>query len=295
MDLSLPGETQVAVAGDWHGNINWVQKAIPALARAVPGTQTILHAGDFWMHRSIKGRTYLDAIDFWCKRSGITRILVTPGNHEDWDYLDDEFAAMPGIPVPLSPYVSVLARGFRFTLAGTSFLSFGGAASVDYSRRRVGHDWFLTEAPTDADVAAAIAGGPVDVLLTHDTVNGGTAATESLLRTNPMGWPAEALVYSAESRNRVTEVWDAVGARLLLHGHMHVADRITLPDDRRVISLQRDEHDKNIGLLNLQTLAWEWVTGIGAAPRVRRTRNIEAQYLTRPVDPNEDGTAEGAN
>ena len=284
MDLSLPYENQVAIAGDWHGNISWVQKAISALARAAPGVKTVLHVGDFWFNRSIRGRSYLNAVDYCCERAGIARVLVTPGNHEDWNWLDEEFLAMPGLPVPVSPFVSVLPRGFRFTLSGRFLMSFGGAASVDYSLRSVGVDWWLTEVPTDEDVATAIAAGPVDVLLTHDTVNGGTTATETLLRSNPMGWSAEALLYSGLSRERVTHVWNAVDPKLLLHGHMHVADQIILADGRQVISLDRDERDKNMGLLNLGTLGWEWISGVGRNDRVRRSRNVEAQYLNRPIE-----------
>ena len=163
-------------------------------------------------------------------------------------------------------------------------MSFGGAASVDYSLRSVGVDWWLTEVPTDEDVATAIAAGPVDVLLTHDTVNGGTTATETLLRSNPMGWSAEALLYSGLSRKRVTQVWNAVDPKLLLHGQMHVADQIILANGRRVISLDRDERDKNMGLLNLGILGWEWISGVGRNDRVRRSLNVEAQYLNRPTE-----------
>lgn len=35
-------ETHVVVAGDWHGNTNWVGKAIPSIARDGPGVRTIL-------------------------------------------------------------------------------------------------------------------------------------------------------------------------------------------------------------------------------------------------------------
>lgn len=46
-DWSIPGETRVAVAGDWHGNAFWVQRGIPFLAREASDARTILHVGDF--------------------------------------------------------------------------------------------------------------------------------------------------------------------------------------------------------------------------------------------------------
>lgn len=288
MDLTLEGEVAVAVAGDWHGNIDWIQKAIPALARESTGIQTILHVGDFGIWTGIGNRRFFDAVDYWCERVGISRILVTPGNHEDWDWLDADFAANPGQPASLSKTVQVLPRGYRFELAGVSFMSFGGAASIDFRMRTAGFDWFLTEIPTESDVSAAIEAGPVDVLITHDAVDGGTDAVEMLLRHNPMRWNSEELCYSAVSRQRVTEVWEATHPRLLLHGHMHAADEKVLADGARVVSLGRDTQRKNMGVLKLSTLEWGWVDSIAHSPRVRRIRNIESVYLTRPTDPTEE-------
>ncbi|WP_104090888.1 metallophosphoesterase [Cryobacterium sp. N19] len=287
MDLTLQGETRVAVAGDWHGNISWVQTIIPAIARTAPDVRTILHVGDFgiWPERSGKG--FPASVDFWCKNAGIERLLVTPGNHEDWDRLDGWFAGAPGQPVQISDVVWVLPRALRFSLGGATYMSFGGAASVDYELREPGKEWWLTEIPTDDDVAAAIAGGPVDVLITHETVNGGTAATERALRTNPMRWSAEALTYSALSRARVTLVWEAVKPQVLVHGHMHTADQLTLPDGRRIYSLGCDNQAGNVGLLDLATLAWSDALAGETRPRARRTRNVEALYLTRPGEETE--------
>ncbi|WP_166790654.1 MULTISPECIES: metallophosphoesterase [unclassified Cryobacterium] len=216
-----PDETQVIVAGDWHGNSSWAGKAIPSIARNSPEVRTILHVGDFGIWPGASGRKFLDAVDFWCARAGITRVLVTPGNHEHWGWLDREFHARPGKPAALSPVVAVLPRGYRFEIGHRTFASFGGAASVDFEMRSEGIDWFPSELPTKHDVARAVAGGYADVLLTHETIDGGTPATESVLRRNPMGWSTEALDYSSRSRALVTEVWKGTSPQMLFHGHMH--------------------------------------------------------------------------
>ncbi|MEB0001674.1 metallophosphoesterase [Cryobacterium sp. 10S3] len=258
-DLSLSGETRVAVAGDWHANVSWVQKAIPFLARQAPGTRTILHVGDFAFWPGPEGKSFLDSVDYWCHRAGIERVLVTPGNHEDWDRLDEAFAQHPGEAVRFSKAVWALPRGYRFALGSRTFLSFGGGASLDYANRRIGKTWWLTEAPTDEDVENAIAGGPVDVLITHESVNGGTAAVEKILGSNAFGWSDTALAYAAAARDRVTQVWEAVNPAVVVHGHMHVADEIELGDGRRVYSLANDGEVRNMGLLNLTDFGWTWV------------------------------------
>ncbi|WP_354025929.1 metallophosphoesterase [Conyzicola nivalis] len=124
-DLTLPGETRVAVAGDWHGNTIWIQEMIPALHAAAPEVGTILHAGDFGILPGPRGKGFLAAVDAQCEASVIERVLVTPGNHDDWTRMNHRFVSQPGEAIRLSDRVWVLPRGFRFTLAGRTFLSFG--------------------------------------------------------------------------------------------------------------------------------------------------------------------------
>jgi len=258
--LSLPGETRVAFAGDWHGNLSWVQRAIPFLAREARGVRTILHVGDFGIWPERQGKGFLASVDYWCGRAGIERVLVTAGNHEDWDRLDAAFARQPGEAVQLSNVVWAMPRGYRFSLAGRTFMSFGGAASLDYAHRIVGKSWWLTEVPTEEDVAAAVEGGSVDVLISHEAVNGGTTEVQRVLSSNLSGWSAEALAYAATSRDRVTRVWNAVRPAVLAHGHMHLKDEIELDDGRRVYSLGQDSQDGNLALLSLEDLRWTWLS-----------------------------------
>jgi len=252
-------ESQVLLAGDWHGNVGWVQRVIPAVRRSAPGARTILHVGDFGFWPERRGKGFLSSVDYWSRIAGIERVLVTPGNHEHWPSLVQSFDAKPGEAVQLSEVVWALPRGFRFTIGGRTFLSFGGAASVDYEDRTEGRDWWPEEMPTEHEVDVAIAGGPVDVLITHETVNGGTAAVEQIIATNPQAWGDEALAYSARSRALVTRLWDGVRPKILVHGHLHCADAITLPDGRRVYSLGSDRQDNNFGLLQTGELDWGWI------------------------------------
>jgi len=280
----LSEETHVAIAGDWHSNINWVGKAIPSIARDAPGVKTILHLGDFGIGSGARARKFLEAVDYWCAKAGISRVLITPGNHEGWAWLEDAFAAQPGVPVSLSSIVAVLPRGYRFEIGTRTFMSFGGAASVDYEMRLAGVDWFAAEMPTQHDVDLAIRGGTADVLLTHETIDGGTPATETILSHNPLGFSPDALDYSRQSRALVTQAWRGITPTLLFHGHMHVADETRFPSGQQVISLGRDGQPRNLALLELPTLDWRWVDAPPVAAPVRRTRDWETQFLNRPAD-----------
>jgi hypothetical protein len=76
-------ETHLVVAGDWHGNVDWVGKAIPSIDSGTQEVKTILHVGDFGIWTGVRGRKFLGAADFSCKRAGISRLLVTLVNYED--------------------------------------------------------------------------------------------------------------------------------------------------------------------------------------------------------------------
>jgi hypothetical protein len=256
---TLAGETRVAVAGDWHGSTLWLQTIIPAIHRTAPDIQTILHVGDFGIYPDRRGKGFLNAVDRSCLAVGIQRVLVTPGNHDHWPRLDQRFASRPGQPAQLSKTVWALPRGYRFDLADRSIMSFGGAASLDAARRRMSETWWPTEMPTDDDVSVAVAGGPVDILITHEAIEGGTSRVQSILDENPMNWDSQALAYSALSRLRATEVWAGVRPHVLAHGHIHVADAAALPNGQRVYSLAANGQKKNVGLLQLSDLAWTWI------------------------------------
>lgn len=73
--ISLP-DTQVAVCGDWHGNLDWLRTLAPAITSLAPDVRTVLQLGDWWMNTDASDRIFTDA--------GIERAYVTLGNHEPW-------------------------------------------------------------------------------------------------------------------------------------------------------------------------------------------------------------------
>lgn len=248
-------ETRVAVAGDWHSNIMWIQQALPALQRFAPDVHTILHTGDFSFLPEARGKGFLRAVDAACRENGVERILVTPGNHEDWPRLVSLFAARPGEAVQLSASVWAMPRGYRFSIHGRTFMSFGGAASLDAAHRRTRGTWWPAEMPTVEEVAAAVATGDVEVLLTHETIMDGTARVKARIRANPMRWDETVLAYSRQSRTLITRLWEGVKPAILAHGHIHVADQRTFPTGERIYSLANDGQRKNIAAIDLASLA----------------------------------------
>jgi hypothetical protein len=255
----------VALAGDWHGDRPWSDARLQSLGER--GITTVLHVGDFGIWPGPAGKIFLQAVEKVCAKYDIA-LLVTPGNHEDWGRLtklwenpanrDDSGSLQP---LYLTEHVAVLPRGFRWTIGGRSFVSLGGAPSVDYPSRRPGKDWWPEEQMTQEDVDRTAAGGHAHVMIAHDSPGPlwSTRPVTEILRSNPMGWTDRALAYSTTGRERITEAFTRVAPLLFVHGHYHCSGQriVTLPGaghDTRIWSLDRNGRAGNIRLLDLETL-----------------------------------------
>ncbi|MCT1394658.1 metallophosphatase family protein [Microbacterium sp. p3-SID338] len=245
-DIRLPDE-RVAIVGDVHGNFRWLDIIARSVSTLAPGVTTMLQLGDWGMDP--------DTTDETLDGTGIERIYVTLGNHERWDQITPLLDAHPGCAIRVSDITWLLPRPARLTIAGRSVLSLGGAASVDKKWRREGKDWWPDEEISGEHVSAAIAGGPADLMLTHESPAGTPVrAVREILRTNPMGFPEDARRDSASSRARVAKVWSIVYPKLLIHGHMHTPGGGQTEDGLRVASLGKDWQPGNLGFLDMQSL-----------------------------------------
>lgn len=250
--IDLPDQ-RVAVVGDLHGNLRWLDIIARSLRALAPDVTTMLQLGDWWMDP--------DTTDQVLDGTGVERVYVTLGNHEPWGQITPLLDAHPGSAVRVSETTWLLPRPARLTIGGRSVLSLGGAASVDKAWRQEGVNWWPDEEITRAHVAAAIAGGPADLMLTHESpARTPVRAVREILRTNPFGFPDDARADSATSRARVAKVWDILYPELLIHGHMHMPGGGQTADGRRVASLGKDMQPGNLGVLDMQTLRIETPT-----------------------------------
>ncbi|WP_150951599.1 metallophosphoesterase family protein [Microbacterium testaceum] len=249
---SLPRleDERVAVCGDWHGNVSWLRSLTAAISAFTPGVTTILQLGDWWMDPTATDHLLLDA--------GIERVYVTLGNHEPWNVISPLLDAHPGVAIRVSEVTWLLPRPARLEIGGRKVLSLGGAASVDRRWRVEGRDWWLDEAITDDHVAAAIDSGEADIMLTHESpARTPVRSVREVLRTNPNGFPSDALIESAASRGRVSQVWDVARPMLLMHGHMHSPGGGRTDDGRRVASFGCDGQQSSLAFLDLNSLTLE--------------------------------------
>lgn len=261
-DITLPTESRIAIAGDWHSSGVWAKTALGLVHRHAPDVRTVLHLGDFNLTANLPWRAYRDSVNKAMKDNGIERILVTPGNHDHWGQLAQRFAQYPGVPyeLPKTETISFLPRGYRFTIAGRKFLSFGGAASPDQERRIMGMNWWAEEEPTRQERAQALVGGGVDVMLTHEAVDGGSPTVDKIVaHPNHQLFTAHGLLASRRARALVTSLWNELTPPLLFHGHMHVRAEGRGGDGRRVYSMAANNTAGNVGILDLPTMTWTWL------------------------------------
>lgn len=249
----------VALAGDWHGNARWARARIAEVAG--DGVALILHLGDFGIWPGASGRVYIDQLEEACTTHGVG-IWVTPGNHEDWGSLTRMWADpdRAGRPLHVSEHIAILPHGYRFALEGRSFVSLGGAPSVDREYRERNKDWWAEEAIGPEDVACVVDGGYADVMLAHDApLAPYEVPSVAAIRSTRGVWSERATAYARVGAERMHQAFLGVHPRLFAHGHYHVSDETTveLPDTdhrTRIWSLNCDGVDGNIRCLDLATL-----------------------------------------
>lgn len=232
----------IGIAGDWHGNIKWAQRAIPAMKRA--GAEEIWHVGDLGVGfgRNGEANHYAKSLNFWLNQTDLD-MYVTLGNHEGYPWV----AGLEELPV--EPYnvegvrvkgrLRFLPRGYIFGRPsnnnrddrpagqGSIFgISVGGASSIDFRYRVLGADWWLEENITPAEADSIIervtelrrANVDLELFLAHDAPFG-IPDLDKLSKAG--GWSAEELTYANQSRAQLDRIFREVMPRQLWHGHWH--------------------------------------------------------------------------
>ncbi|WP_421735712.1 metallophosphoesterase family protein [Cellulomonas sp.] len=241
--LDLSG-TQVVVAGDWHGSRTAGRDVIERAATG--GSRVVLHIGDLNVP-ALGAPSITKALDRACARTGVV-LLVSPGNHDNWDRIDAAPLDDAGMHV-LGRNVRALPRGARFEIAGRRFGALGGAVSV-LGRLIRGETWWPQEAITDEHVRL-LGTAPLDVLLTHD-------APAGVPLSSGYDPPADLVAEADELRARLLRAVQITRPRLVFCGHWHTRriydQRVDDETTTTVHVLNREHTVGNAILLDLTTL-----------------------------------------
>jgi hypothetical protein len=256
---------RVAVAGDWHGNTGWAIRVITEAAEILHATENhaiFLHLGDFGIWPGPGGRAYLHKV-LRTLRENDAELWFIDGNHEDFNQLgafrrdSDGRGHVAKDPLERVTRIWHLPRGYRWQWHGRTWLACGGAVSVDKAIRTKGKTWWPQEEITDAQEASIIAGGPADVLITHDCPSGVVHS----FPPPPDWWAPRDLARSDAHRERLQRIVDATRPAHIAHGHLHMAYQRCRNfgyGPVQVTGFDRDEgRGPNWAILNVETMDWE--------------------------------------
>lgn len=270
VDITLLDERRVAVVGDWESQSRLVAPLLQRIRREAPDVRTLLHVGDLrWSAprtsaargRNAPSEEFAAWLDEQLQRLQFQRLILVPGNNEWWDRLHEEFEDHPDRFFRAAHRIWIAPRGLRFELAGRTYLCMGGAASLH-------DDGGPFEAPTDADIEHAAAGGEVDILLTHEALNVDMPELTSAMRRGPR-FSDTRMAASAESRNRVTQLYNRVRPQLAFFGHMHSSGSAAT-DFGIVHCLNVIRRPRHVALLNVHTLEVQWLEDLPEAHQINR-------------------------
>lgn len=237
----------VAFAGDWHGSTSWALSMLHSIE--LRGIQNVVQVGDFGLLPG--SERFLDRLQERLSRSGQI-VWWLPGNHDD-PHVAERWPMEADGTQAVRPNIRHMPRGHRWTWDGITYLAVGGAISVNRHNLTRDFDWWPEEAISDEDVERAIAGGPVDALVSHDAPTVVPRLDEFLSRSR---WtpPTDVEVDVLLNRRRLRTVVDAVKPELLVHGHYHHRYEDELPE-MRVVGLDRDRSSwaRNILIWNPET------------------------------------------
>jgi len=215
---------RILLVGDTHGNTRFWERDVLPRAAAL-GADLVCQVGDFgwWPAPRGRGRDFVAVVS-----SSPLPVLFLDGNHEHHDALAAAVAGVrartrlnPSSPVPLGGSLTYLPRGARLLWDGVRVAVLGGAHSIDRRLRTPGVDWFASESVALEDLDLLAAGGPADVLLTHDVP--ASAPVRGLPEERmPAAWRGE-LTEALAHRILVERGLDAVRPSTLVHGHFHTS------------------------------------------------------------------------
>lgn len=248
----------IGIAGDWHGDLAWAMYAIEEFNKR--GIKNIFHLGDFGIWGGPDGQKYTRKINKILESLDM-RIYVTLGNHENYNLVDKHYPANDdGLLVKnTEPNILLFPRGFKWNWYQQTYMSFGGANSIDRMFRKKDKSWWEQEQITDDQIDSLNPNIGVNVLFTHDVPFG---VDMKFNHRSAAEWPKEALEYSNESRHQLKKVTDIIQPQLLFHGHYHMfldeTTLLTTPENEeyilRSLCLDKEYTNQNLGQYNPATM-----------------------------------------
>lgn len=208
--------------GDWHGDTYFAIKALERAIERYPDIDVFYHVGDFgiWPEDERYVATVTSIMS-----SADKLLVVTGGNHEDWDRWDTLTKNQTQPYVFPGESLVLLPKLYKWVHAGRTFTSVGGASSIDRFRREEGTSWWPQEEIAESVIETVERKDyRADILITHESSDDPVPPVVDVLN-NPFAqgqWPQDAIEVSEVQRKYVSRAVDAVMPQYHFHGHWHV-------------------------------------------------------------------------
>lgn len=245
---------KVILGGDTHGQLEEVEQLV--LTAVLHEADGLFVLGDFGVWDHADGGEFTRGVAALTQQYGI-KVWFLPGNHENYRLLDLWEKNNPRDEdgfVLVHDHLRYSPRGHRWTWDGVSFLSMGGAYSVDKTHRIMSDwamgrgaqrrkeagvfpakndayvlehtewSWWEREEITDEEAEQAAAGEPVHVMLAHD---------KPFLAEIP--WNRKNNPACIPNQKRLQQIVDAVRPRLYCHGHFHYPYATEMAEPRTLV------------------------------------------------------------
>ena len=248
----LEASTRIAFAGDWHMNLERVDKVLDRVERM--GADVVLHVGDFGYFPALEDYdAFISRLTARAKLHDYFVVFID-GNHEQYTnsryprWQSETILTRDGLNalrdkadengfVLVSPRVLWATRGATAKIGtaggkrGVSFIGCGGAGSINREFEQMRRFWSPDEHVASDDVAAVKRGaerlgGVVDIMLTHDAPSG-APVPKSRIKGSLDKVQAHVLKEAEETRQNIAEAVSVAKPSVLFHGHWHVRNNGT--------------------------------------------------------------------
>lgn len=242
----------VGIVGDWHGDTECALRTLRAFNAA--GIKHIFHLGDFGIWGGANSSKYILKVNKLLAQNS-QKLYVTLGNHEDYVRVYAKPFNEHGFREYQGENLLLLERGARGKIGEKTFVSLGGANSIDFAGRKEGISWWREESITLTDVYRTVEGGAADIFFSHDAPAGVEIVNSN--KADGMGWGTDATEYSNAGRETLRVAVDAIKPKVLFHGHHHTYQDVisSMSDgaeqyDLRSIGLACDGMENNAIIYN---------------------------------------------
>lgn len=236
----------IAVLGDVHG-IDWIvtesiRKTVDYCNdNNIQQPEVLVQVGDFWSY----SHKQLKTISYTAKKNNMNIVFI-PGNHEDWDKLD-EWSTSDITMIKDNVYYAPI--GSSALIYNKKVLFVGGAVSPDKNNRTPGYDWYPQESISmkQYDTIMNTIDNNIDIIISHDSPLDVSTPVHFIVTNDKIN---KECLYNRELLKNIT---DKTQAELLIHGHYHNYYELMVDNNdyqKKVIGVNKEKKPGSLLLIN---------------------------------------------